>query len=76
MLPRIVRGVKLALAGLFMTGLAGCAIYDSIPYPKIGSIKKIDGQAMSPAERDKTIHDMEAEQQQRQNIVEKPLKKN
>lgn len=77
MLAKLIKAAKIGLAGLFMSGLAACAVYDSLPYPTIRNIEKLGDEALSPDERDKAIQEMTAEQERHQGIItKKTLKKN
>ncbi|GBF26374.1 hypothetical protein MnTg02_01412 [bacterium MnTg02] len=75
MLPTIAKIVRVALAGLLLAGLAGCVVYDSLPYPTIRNIQKLDGEALTPEQQNKAIEEMTAEQQQHQKSFVKEVDK-
>ncbi|MGI9388052.1 MAG: hypothetical protein ACR2OX_11530 [Methyloligellaceae bacterium] len=73
----LLKAVQCLVAGLFILGLSGCAVYESLPYPNISNIQGLDNKALSADERDKTIQEMTVEQEQHQDtIIGKRVKKN
>ena len=75
MLSTIAKCMRAGLAGLLLAGLAGCVVYDSLPYPNIRNIQKLDDKALTPEQQSKAIEEMAAEQQQHQKTIVKEVDK-
>ena len=60
-------------AGVALTG--GCAVTESIPYPKLSSVKRIKQKLLSKKEQDDAIRDMSLEQQSHRKDAEREIEK-
>ncbi|MDH3579557.1 MAG: hypothetical protein OEM91_02895 [Hyphomicrobiales bacterium] len=60
-------------AGIALTG--GCSVTESIPYPKLSSVKKIKQKLLSKDEQDAAIRDMSLEQQSHRKAAEREIEK-
>lgn len=65
--------ICLSLLG-FCTGIAGCAV-ESIPYPRLSSVKKIKNKILSREEQDEVIRNLSTEQKQHQTSAIREIEK-
>lgn len=62
------------LSGLLaVTG--GCAATDAIPYPKLGSIKKVTKRLLSREEKEEAIRELSLQQQSHRSRAEQEIEK-
>lgn len=61
-------GAVIALTG-------GCSVTESIPYPKLSSVKKIKQKLLSKDEQDAAIRDMSLEQESHRKDAEREIEK-
>lgn len=64
----------LALSGLLAVS-GGCAATDAIPYPKLGSIKKVTKSLLSREEKEEAIRELSVEQQNHRARAEQEIEK-
>ena len=70
-----IRRVALCLGLLGMcTGLASCAI-ETIPYPKLSTVKKLKNRILSREEQDEAIRGLSTEQEQHQQTAIQEIEK-
>ena len=62
----------LALSGLLVVP-GGCAATDAIPYPKLGTIKKVTKRLLSREEKEEAIRELSVEQQNHRSKAEREL---
>ncbi len=65
--------ICLGLLGI-CTMVAGCAV-ESIPYPRLSSVKKIKNKILSREEQDEVIRTLTAEQEQHQTSAIREIEK-
>ena len=60
-------------AGVVLAG--GCSVTETIPYPKLSSVKKIKQKLLSKDEQDAAIRDMSLEQKSHREAAEREIEK-
>ncbi len=69
------RRLALCLGLLGMaTGITACAV-ESIPYPRLSTVKKLKNKILSREEQDEVIRDLTAEQEQHQTSASREIEK-
>lgn len=63
----------LGLLGMCI-GITGCAV-ESIPYPRLATVKKLKNKILSREEQDEVIRDLTAEQEQHQTTAIREIEK-
>lgn len=68
--PALVVGLGAALLAM-----AGCSATESVPFPKLSSVKRITKRVLTREEKDEAIRDLTAEQERHQKQAEQAQEK-